>query len=534
MFGKQSESFGLDIGSSAVKVIQIRESGGTRTLTGFGMVSLPNDTITDGAINDPGTVADAVKEAVAKAGVKGSDAAISICGRELIIKKIQIPEVPPKEIGDVVRLEAEHHIPFAIDEVFLDYHTVGKHNGQLDLILVAVKKAKVSDYMNVVEQAGFSPTIVDVDGFALGNQFEANFPGEDDEAVALIDIGASIMKTNVLRKGATIFARDIPFGGNNYTQAIAQRLEHLLRAGRGGQARQGRRRQVGDPGAAAGGGVARPLAGGPADVRLLRLHRRVRADRQDRAGRRLRAASRAERVPVVELGHPGGAGPTVPADPGRVCLRRGSQRAGAGAGRRRRTRAAAAQRQGRGQMIRINLAPPETRHRRRSFSLPVPSMNLGLLFGVLFALAAGGVGYFWWSLSAEETQIAGEVDRLNRELQSLKATLGQSAGVKAQLAEAKRRVGVLEDLTKGQGKPIILLDAFIDTVPRDLWITSLEQKETQLKLSGTAFSTAAVSDFMSNLKSSGKFKDVEIVVSRQALDKTPSLVTFEVTCKFEG
>ena len=93
---------------------------------------------------------------------------------------------------------------------------------------------------------------------------------------------------------------------------------------------------------------------------------------------------------------------------------------------------------------------------------------------------------------------------------------------------------MLEDLTKGQGKSIVLLDSFIDTVPRDLWITSLEQKEAQLKLNGTAFSTAAVSDFMSNLKSSGKFKDVEIVVSRQALDKTPSLVTFEVTCKFEG
>jgi type IV pilus assembly protein PilM len=124
----------------------------------------------------------------------------------------------------VVRLEAEHHIPFAIDEVFIDHHTVGKQGGQLDLILVAVKKAKVTDYMAVVEQAGFNPSIVDVDGFALGNQFEVNFPGEDDEAVALIDIGASIMKTNVLRKGATIFARDIPFGGNNYTQAIAQRL----------------------------------------------------------------------------------------------------------------------------------------------------------------------------------------------------------------------------------------------------------------------------------------------------------------------
>jgi type IV pilus assembly protein PilM len=224
IFRKQRETFGLDIGSSAVKVVQIRDGGSTRSLTGFGMVSLPNETITDGAINDPATVADAIKEAVGRAGVKATDATISICGRELIIKKIQIPEVPAAEIDDVVRLEAEHHIPFAIDEVFIDHHTIGRHGGQLDLILVAVKKAKVADYMSVVEQAGFSPSIVDVDGFALGNQFEANFPGEDDEAVALIDIGACIMKTNVLRAGATIFARDIPFGGNNYTQAIAQRL----------------------------------------------------------------------------------------------------------------------------------------------------------------------------------------------------------------------------------------------------------------------------------------------------------------------
>ena len=105
--------------------------------------------------------------------------------------------------------------------------------------------------------------------------------------------------------------------------------------------------------------------------------------------------------------------------------------------------------------------------------------------------------------------------------------------MKGRLAEVKRRVDILQDLTKGQGRPIAILDAFADTVPRDLWITTLEQKESVLKLSGTAFSTTAVSDFMSNLKASGKFKDVDIVVSRQAIDKTPSLVTFEVTCKFE-
>jgi type IV pilus assembly protein PilM len=133
--------------------------------------------------------------------------------------------VPAREVGDVVQLEAEHHVPFAIDEVFLDYQSIGQHNGVLDLILVAVKKSKVLEYAAVVEDAGLTPTIVDVDSFALGNQFELNNPGDRGETVALIDIGASIMKTNVVRGGSTIFARDIPFGGNNYTQAIAQQLK---------------------------------------------------------------------------------------------------------------------------------------------------------------------------------------------------------------------------------------------------------------------------------------------------------------------
>lgn len=224
-FRRTSEIFGLDIGSSAVKALQLRESGGAYRLTALGSASLPPDAIADGTIKDPPTVVEAIKAAVSKAGIKETENAIAICGRELIIKKVQIPEVPVKEIHDVVQLEAEHHIPFAIDEVSLDYHTVGQHAGQLDLILVAVKKSKVLEYAAVVEEAGLTPIIVDVDSFALGNQFELNFPEEQGEAVALIDIGASIMKTNVVRGGSTIFARDIPFGGNNYTQAIAQQLK---------------------------------------------------------------------------------------------------------------------------------------------------------------------------------------------------------------------------------------------------------------------------------------------------------------------
>ncbi len=224
-FRKTAELFGLDIGSSAVKVLQLKETGGSHRVTALGIAPLPPDAVSDGTIKDTGTVIEAIRGAVSKAGVKGKETAIAICGRELIIKKIQIPEVPPQEVHDVVQLEAEHHIPFAIDEVFLDYHGVGKHDTNLDLILVAVKKSKVLEYASVVERAGLVPSIVDVDSFALGNQFELNHPDDRGEAVALIDIGASFMKTNVVRGGATIFARDIPFGGNNYTQAIAQQLK---------------------------------------------------------------------------------------------------------------------------------------------------------------------------------------------------------------------------------------------------------------------------------------------------------------------
>ena len=224
-FGRKSrEAFGLDIGSSAVKVVQLRQSGSSYSLASLATVALPPEAITEGTIKEPAPVIEAIREATSSAGVRSRDAVVGLSGRELIIKKVQIPDIPVKELDDAIQLEAEHHIPFAIDEVFLDYHIVGRHDGALDLILVAVKKSKVTDCMAVVDESGFNPVVVDVDSFALGNQYELNHPGVGDEAVALVDIGASTMKTNVMRGGSSIFARDIPFGGNNYTQAIAQHL----------------------------------------------------------------------------------------------------------------------------------------------------------------------------------------------------------------------------------------------------------------------------------------------------------------------
>ena len=221
---ERSESFGLDIGSSAVKVVQLRPAGDGYALGAFAVMPLPTGAVADGAIQDAPLVVTAIKNAVARAGITARDAVIGVCGRELIVKKIEIPEVPEKELAGAIQLEAEHHIPFAADEVFLDFHVIGRRMNVMDVLLVAVKKAKVSEYAGVVEEAGLVPAIVDVDGFAIENQYELNAGVPDEEAVALIDIGAAVMKTNVVRRGASIFARDIPFGGNRYTEAIASAL----------------------------------------------------------------------------------------------------------------------------------------------------------------------------------------------------------------------------------------------------------------------------------------------------------------------
>ncbi len=225
LFGKKSEIFGLDIGSSSVKVVQLEETAKGYALKTYAIVPLPAQAMADGIIKDPPVVVDAIKEAVAKAKLKTTEAAIAVSGRELTVKKVQLPKIPRKELDDAIQLEAEHHIPFSIDEVFLDYQVVGETATTMDLLLVAAKRTKVADYVAVTEAAGVIPVVVDLDGFALENQHEFNHAGDPaTDAVALIDLGASVMKTNVIRGGTSIFARDIPFGGNNYTQAIAQRL----------------------------------------------------------------------------------------------------------------------------------------------------------------------------------------------------------------------------------------------------------------------------------------------------------------------
>ncbi len=176
-------------------------------------------------------------------------------------------------------------------------------------------------------------------------------------------------------------------------------------------------------------------------------------------------------------------------------------------------------------MIRINLAPPVVRSRRAR------AARVALAFGVAYVGVLGGLGGWYAALVRAEAQMAQEVTILSHELETLGAMLGRGEPVRDALADLTRRARAIQALTRGQATAIRILDAVLDALPRDLWLTSLEGRGLDVRVTGSAVSARAVADFTSNLRTSG-FAEVEIVLSRQDLGtRPPSPLGFEVTCR---
>lgn len=182
-------------------------------------------------------------------------------------------------------------------------------------------------------------------------------------------------------------------------------------------------------------------------------------------------------------------------------------------------------------MIKINLIPARPRKR---FAIALPALpGLGLIFGVLYLLAIVGMGGYWFLLNQEGRILAADIGRIDKEIALHKTAIAEGTRFKKEKEELERRVALIDAIARSQNRPTYLLDTLVDTVPPDLWLTSMEEKERVLRIAGSAFSATAVADFMTNLKNSGRFKDVDLLVSRQDLTKTPRLVTFEITGRFE-
>jgi type IV pilus assembly protein PilN len=181
-------------------------------------------------------------------------------------------------------------------------------------------------------------------------------------------------------------------------------------------------------------------------------------------------------------------------------------------------------------VIKINLAPPS--RKRRGAGMALPEFNLGYAVGGLTLFVVAVLGLWWWLLSAEIGQLTRDIDKNEVETKRLATVIAEGERFRRDKEALEARVNAIETVARNQTRPVYLLDALADLLPKDLWLTRMEEKGGQLRLAGTAFSSVAVSDFMSNLKASGKFKDVDLVDARQDLTKSPRTVTFEVSCRF--
>lgn len=225
-FSKSKNVVGLDIGSSAIKLIELKEKKGGYELVKLGIERLSPEAIVDGSIMDSSMVVETISKLNSEKAVKNSNYATSLSGHSVIIKKISLPAMSPEELSESIQWEAEQYIPFDINDVNLDYVPLpGTGGGEnIEVILVAVKKEKINDYTSVINQAGKNPVLVDVDAFALQNCYEMNNDVEEGKVIGLVNIGASVTNVNVLSGSNSLFWRDITFGGNQYTDAIQREL----------------------------------------------------------------------------------------------------------------------------------------------------------------------------------------------------------------------------------------------------------------------------------------------------------------------
>lgn len=218
---------GVDIGTSAIKVLQLRDSGKGVHLQRLGIEPLPPQSIVDGHVMNSGAVVDALRKTIKDLSISQREIALSVSGNSVIIKKLNLPLMKRDELEEQIQWEAEQHIPFDISEVEIDYNILWENHdaGQMDVLLVAAKKDEIQDLVEVAKEARLKPVVVDIDAFALQNVYELNYGYNEDETVALLNLGAEVSTVNIILGAVSQFTRDITNGGAAITEEIQKQLQ---------------------------------------------------------------------------------------------------------------------------------------------------------------------------------------------------------------------------------------------------------------------------------------------------------------------
>lgn len=224
---RSKELVGLDLGTSSIKAVHLQRIRSSYRLAELGIVSIPSEMIVDGIIIDAAAVSAAIRQLFHECRIALKDVAVSVSGPSVIIKKIKVPAMKASELREGIRWEAQQHIPYAIDDVNLDFEVLrwaGPGEPEMDVVLVAVKKDTLHEYLAAISAAGLNAVVVDVDAFAIENAFTMTQRLESSETIALVNVGAAVTNINILYDGISDFTRDSPIGGNRHTESLQRSM----------------------------------------------------------------------------------------------------------------------------------------------------------------------------------------------------------------------------------------------------------------------------------------------------------------------
>ena len=220
---------GVDISSTAVKLLQLSRAGNRYRVEHYAVEPLPPNAVVEKNIVEPEAVGEAIKRALARSGTRARHAAAAVAGSAVITKVIPMAaDLEGDELEAQVELEAVNYVPYPIEEVNLDFEVLGPVPGSTEsvqILLAASRAENVEVRASALEMGGLTPKVMDVEAFAIENAFEllGESNGPADQLVALVDIGATVTTLYVLRGGRSLYSREQVFGGKQLTDEVMRR-----------------------------------------------------------------------------------------------------------------------------------------------------------------------------------------------------------------------------------------------------------------------------------------------------------------------
>lgn len=228
---KKPAVLGLDISSTSVKLLELSRSGSKYKVESLAIEPLPDNAVAEKNIQDAEAVGETISKAVKKSGTKLKNAAVAVAGSAVITKIITMPaNLDEKGLETQIEMEADQYIPYALDEINLDFEVIGptENNPEtVDVLLAASRSENIEMRSAALEVGGLKPKIVDVEAYTIehASEFiaEQMEGGSEDKIIAVVDIGATMTSLNVIENGQLIYTREQSFGGKQLTEEIMRR-----------------------------------------------------------------------------------------------------------------------------------------------------------------------------------------------------------------------------------------------------------------------------------------------------------------------